>query len=523
MTGWPAAWLTVNDCPAMVRVALCGLGLLFNNVNPPSGSLQISGGTSGFTVSTQAGCQASIVIDDITWIHPSATSNLSGGGSVSLSVDPNNGPAGRSSVVGVANASGTVVGTFAVTQAGLATSVPGLTFVSLPPCRVMDTRTTTNPPFNGSFGPPSFTAGQTRTVNPSLSSCQVPATAKAYVTNVTLLPQIPGRTNSVTIYPSDEEQPRYTTASAADGNIVVNAAIIRARSTDGAINLYSTDTTDVLIDIAGYFTDNRAVSNLVYYPLTPCRVVETRAAARGPGPFGGPSIAAGETRQYQFPASPNCPIPSGAAAYSMTLTAVPQGPLFFLTVWPAGISTPPTGSSLNSFDGRIVANAVIVPASANGSIQVYSPNNTDFFIDINGYFAPDDGRTGLSYYPVTQCTASSSADELYSGVFGGPSYPGSPPARSIAVPASPFCASIPSTAQGFAVNLTANPHGNVLGFVTLLPTGAQVPTASMLNDFQKQVVTNSAIVPAGPLGSIDVFTNGGPADMQLMISGYFSR
>jgi hypothetical protein len=46
----------------------------------------------------------------------------------------------------------------------------------------------------------------------------------------------------------------------------------------------------------------------------------------------------------------------------------------------------------------------------------------------------------------------------------------------------------------------------------------------MLNDFQKQIVTNSAIVPAGPNGSIiDVFTNGGPADIQLMISGYFSR
>jgi hypothetical protein len=45
----------------------------------------------------------------------------------------------------------------------------------------------------------------------------------------------------------------------------------------------------------------------------------------------------------------------------------------------------------------------------------------------------------------------------------------------------------------------------------------------MLNDFQKQVVTNSAIVPAGPNGSIDVFTNGGPTDIQLMIGGYFSR
>ena len=73
------------------------------------------------------------------------------------------------------------------------------------------------------------------------------------------------------------------------------------------------------------------------------------------------------------------------------------------------------------------------------------------------------------------------------------------------------------------MDLTANPHGNALGFVTLLPTGSPVPTASMLNDFQKQIVTNSGVMPAGPNGSIDVFTNGGPADIQLMISGYFSR
>lgn len=177
-------------------------------------------------------------------------------------------------------------------------------------------------------------------------------------------------------------------------------------------------------------------------------------------------------------------------------------------------------SSLNAFDGATVPNSAIIPAGPDGSIQIFTSNPTDFFIDINGYFAPDNG-TGLSYYPVTQCTASSSADELYTSVYGGPEYPGG--ARSIAVPASPFCATIPSTAKGYAVDVTANPHGSILGYVTLYPTGSPVPNVSMLNDFQKQVVTNSAVVPAGPNGSVDVLTNGGPTDIQLMISGYFSR
>ena len=447
-----------------------------------------------------------------------STSSVIGGGSVTLSVDANTGPAGRNSVVGVTNAAGAVVGTYAITQAGVAASPTALTFVPLPPCRVMDTRVGSG--FTGPFGAPSFAAEQTRTISLPQSVCNVPPNANAYVTNVTLLPQSAGNANTLTIYPADEVRPRYTTASAGDGNIVANAAIIRAGATNGAIDVYSSDNADVLIDISGYFTNNAA--SLKYYPLAPCHVVETRLSERPPGPFGGPSMAAGESRQYQLPASPYCSIPSGASAYSATITVVPPAPpLYYLTAWPGNVPTLPVVSTLNSFDGRIVANAAIIPASTDGSIQIYVSNPTDFFIDVNGYFAPDDGKNGLSYYPVTQCTASNSADELYSGAFGGPSYLGG--ARSIAVPASPFCASIPSTATGYAVDLTANPHGNVLGFVTLYPTGSPAPTASMLNDFQAKVVTNSAIVPSGPNGSIDVLTNGGPADIQLMISGYFSR
>src|SRR5204863_5356077 len=138
------------------------------------------------------------------------------------------------------------------------------------------------------------------------------------------------------------------TASAADGNITATAAIVRLAAPNGSIRVFSSDNADVLIDIAGYFTDNRTVSNLVFYPLTPCRVVETRRGVRAPGPFGGPSMASGETRRFRFPASPDCSVPQGAAAYSAIMTVVPPGPLAFLTAWPAGVAQP-NASVINSF------------------------------------------------------------------------------------------------------------------------------------------------------------------------------
>ena len=45
---------------------------------------------------------------------------------------------------------------------------------------------------------------------------------------------------------------------------------------------------------------------------------------------------------------------------------------------------------------------------------------------------------------------------------------------------------------------------------------------SMLNDFQGKLVTNSGLVPAGPNGSIDVYSYGA-TDLNVLISGYFSR
>ncbi|MBL8216082.1 MAG: VCBS repeat-containing protein, partial [Bryobacterales bacterium] len=78
----------------------------------------------------------------------------------------------------------------------------GLRFVPLTPCRLMETRALYNyEGRTGAFGPPGLNAAETRTMVPSQSNvCQVPATAKAYVVNVTVVP-LNGGVNFATLWP----------------------------------------------------------------------------------------------------------------------------------------------------------------------------------------------------------------------------------------------------------------------------------------------------------------------------------
>lgn len=125
---------------------------------------------------------------------------------------------------------------------------------------------------------------------------------------------------------------------------------------------------------------------LKFVAVTPCRVMDTRAGSGFSGLFGAPSLTGAGSRDVPIPSSA-CGIPSSAQAYSLNVTVVPMQPLSFLTVWPAGVARP-NASTLNSFDGRVVANAAIVPAGSSGAVSVYATDLTDVIIDINGYFLP---------------------------------------------------------------------------------------------------------------------------------------
>ena len=214
------------------------------------------------------------------------------------------------------------------------------------------------------------------------SSCQVPDTALAYSLNMTVAPA--GALEYLTTWPTGLTQPVVSTLNATDGRIVANAAIVPAGS-GGAISVYASDATNVIIDINGYFALPGSAGALYFYPATPCRVADTRNAT---GPFGGPEMTSGSTRSFTIPSS-SCSIPATAQGYSLNVTVVPPGPMGYLTIWPAG-STQPYVSTLNAYNGAIVANAAIVPAGTSpaGAISVFVSDTTQVILDINGYFAP---------------------------------------------------------------------------------------------------------------------------------------
>ncbi|MBV8552168.1 MAG: hypothetical protein JOY54_12770 [Acidobacteriaceae bacterium] len=247
-----------------------------------------------------------------------------------------------------------------------------------------------------------------------------------------------------------------------------------------------------------------------FFPITPCRVVDTRNAN---GALGGPQMPANSSRPFSLSTSP-CGIPANAAAYSLNITAVPDGELGYLAIWPNG-QAQPVVSTLNS-DGRPKANAAIVPAGINApGINVYVSHPSHVVIDANGYFLPADTTTeGLNFHPVTPCRIADTRNAA--GTFGGPYLTGGQ-ARSFPIAGS---CGIPATAKAYSLNFTAIPHG-ILGFLSAWPTSESQPVVSTLNSSTGTVTANAAIVPAGnPGGPISVFASQ-DADVVIDINGYF--
>jgi YVTN family beta-propeller protein len=379
-----------------------------------------------------------------------------------------------------------------------------LQLVPVTPCRLVDTR---NP--IGEFGGPSIQSSTYRSfVIPDNQDCKIPSTAAAYSLNVTAVPHRP--LGYLTIWPTGEDQPLVSTMNSLDGRVKANAAIVPA-GYQGAVSVFvymagDKGDTDVVLDINGYFVSASSSSpagpaTLAFYPLTPCRVADTRNPK---GPLGGPYLQGGQQRDFPVLASP-CNIDPSAKAYSLNFTAVPQGPLGYLTVWPMG-QQQPLASTLNAYTGTVTANAALIPAGANGEIMVFATNDTDLVIDVNGYFAPP-GEGGLSLYPSAPCRVLDTRQSagLFSGTIG------SDVVESVCGP--------PESAEAYVFNATVVPQGS-LGYLTLWPNGEQQPIVSTLNAPDGAIASNMAIVPTIN-GSIEAFALN-LTQLILDISSYFA-
>jgi hypothetical protein len=137
-------------------------------------------------------------------------------------------------------------------------------------------------------------------------------------------------------------------------------------------------------------------ADVVYTPVTPCRIVDTRSGAGG-------TLLANDTRNWlaanpggtfvaQGGSASNCGIPVKPAAVlaNLTVANTQAGPAF-LTAWPFNQARPNAASLNWVAAGTQIANAIILPLCTGGGCtsdwSLFASSGTELIVDVMGYFA----------------------------------------------------------------------------------------------------------------------------------------
>ena len=269
----------------------------------------------------------------------------------------------------------------------------GTAYVGSTPTRLADTRDGTggvlaridsdNPLTVEVTNLPVFDAAGTATT--------IPASVNAVALNVTAVS--PSAAGFITVYPCDVVRPLSSNLNYTQNQVVANG-VVSTVGTSGSICIYSSASTDVIIDLAGWFPSQAFTGS------KPTRLVDTRSGT------GGKLGALLPTDELSVPVhnitlnveGTNQVVPVTATAAALNVTIVSPSAAGFATIWPCGISRP-LSSNLNFVNGQVVANNIVAPIGNEGSICVYSSASTDIIVDIAGWFASDDGGAFIGTTP----------------------------------------------------------------------------------------------------------------------------
>jgi hypothetical protein len=119
-----------------------------------------------------------------------------------------------------------------------------------------------------------------------------------------------------------------------------------------------------------------------YYPVTPCRLLDTRGAA---GPLGAPALPAFGQRIVTLTGA--CGVPAGATALSVNVTVTQTLGAGSLRFFP-GDSVPGTATTITFGPGATRANNAHVKLAADGSAGIASdaPGAVHVIVDVSGYY-----------------------------------------------------------------------------------------------------------------------------------------
>ena len=296
-----------------------------------------------------------------------------------------------------------VVGYYAKpTALPLASLASDLVYTPVTPCRILDTR-------NAGADSGILNAGSTRSFlgwNGSYTvqggennDCGLPFSTNNASIVVNFAVVFPNAAGYITAYPADATQPFAATINYVAGDVKGNNTVLKLNQTTGQADfkVFTTAATHLVADVVGYNSTpvalGSASSDLVFTPITPCRIIDTRSASLG-------AFAAGTTRGFigwgtsfaaQGGAANSCGLPLNTdnAAIAVNFAAVSPQTVGYITAYPANAAQPFT-ATLNFFAGDVKANNTILKlsqANTGPHFKIYSTTTTHLIADVVGYYA----------------------------------------------------------------------------------------------------------------------------------------
>ena len=384
--------------------------------------------------------------------------------------------------------------------AAQAAGTPG-PFISLPPARILDTRTG-----NGATGP----VGADATVHLQVSGRGgVPASGVAAVV-LTITVTAPADAGFLTVYPDGTSLPNASTVNFVAGRTVPNLVVVKLSSAGKvAITNSSHGTAQVVADVSGYYLQGTPDAAGAFMPMSPSRILDTRSKNGASGP-----VAANSTVHLQVSGRGGVPS-TGVAAVVVNVTVTQPQRGGYVTAYPDG-TTRPTASNVNFAPDATVANLVTVELSSSGRIALTntSGGTVQLVGDVEGYFLNGWASAPGAFVPL------SPARLLDTRTGNGATGPVA--AHSTVHLQVTGRGHVPSSGVAAVVLNVTVTQPQRQGYLTAFPDGGSRPNASNVNFMPDETVADLVVVKVSPAGKVAI-TNTSSGTVQIVgdVAGYY--
>ncbi|MEW1865208.1 hypothetical protein AB0399_33325 [Streptomyces sp. NPDC088194] len=378
-------------------------------------------------------------------------------------------------------------------------------FVAVGPTRVLDTRDGT-----GDHGVVAKLGTHPLLLDVSGITGNPSVRPTAVVLNVTATNA--STASHLTVYPYGQDQPITSNLNFGPGRNVANMVTVPVGGNGLVAFANATGTTDVVADLAGYYTLDKAAAT--YVPDGPTRLLNTRDGTGTNGTT--TAVGAGKSVDLQLSGTHGVPT-ADVSAVVLNVTATASTTAGHLIVHPQGAALP-TASSLNYQAGQTIANLVTVPLGSTGKVSFYnSAGSTHVIADIAGYYLTNSPKSGGVFQSLD--SGPTRMLDTRDGTGGAKGPVGAGNSVDLQITGTQH---IPSTdVSAVVLNVTAAAP-TTGGHLTVYPHGIAVPSTSTLNFAAGQNVPNLVVVPVGADGKISIANSAGRTQVVADVFGYFA-